>query len=91
MCRLREGLGEGVGCWFENNTRRVLGNGRSTFFWHDIWVGDIPLKLKYPRLFDLSVDKECSVEGMRRSLGAVDGWERLWRRRLLAWEEEGVF
>jgi len=27
---------------------------------------------------------------MRRGLGAADGWERLWRRRLLAWEEESV-
>jgi len=27
---------------------------------------------------------------MRRMVGAVDGRERLWRRRLLAWEEESV-
>jgi len=38
----------------------------------------------------LSLHKECSVEKMRRMLGAVDGRERLWRRRLLAWEEESV-
>jgi len=70
--------------------RRVVGNGRGTYFWHDIWVGEIPLKLKFPSLFDLSVVKECSVEEMRRCLGAVDGRERLWRRRLLAWAEESV-
>ena len=73
ICRLREGVGEGRANWFDSNTRRVVGNGRRTLFWHDIWVGDVPLKLKFPRIFDLSVHKECSVEKMRRLLGAVDG------------------
>jgi len=31
LCRLREGLGEGVGNWFEDNIRRVVGDGRDTF------------------------------------------------------------
>ena len=46
--RVRQGIGEGVGSWFENNTRRVVGDGWGTFFWYDIWVGEIPLKLKFP-------------------------------------------
>ena len=90
MSRIREGVGEGVGSWFDNNIRRVVGNGRGISFWHDIWVGEILLKLKFPRLFDLSVDKKCSVEKMRRVLGAVDGRERLWRQRFMEWEEESV-
>jgi len=90
LTRIREGVGEGVGHWFDDNIRRLVGNGRDTSFWHDIWVGEIPLKLKFPHLFELSVDKECSVEDMRRVLGADDGRERVWRRRLLAWEEESV-
>jgi hypothetical protein len=90
VCRVREGVGEGVGSWFDNNIRKAIGNGNGTFFWHDIWVREIPLKLKFPRLFDLSVDKECSMEKMRRDLGAVDGREGVWRMRLLAWEEESV-
>jgi hypothetical protein len=48
------------------------------------------LILKFPRLFELSADKECSMEEMRRILRAVEGRERVWRRRLLAWEEESV-
>jgi len=55
-----------------------------------LWVGEIHLKIKFTRLFELSVDKECSVEKMRRVFGLVDGRERMWRRRLLAWEEESV-
>jgi len=83
-------VGEGVGSWFEDNLRRVVGNGRNTLFWFDCWVGEMSLKLKYPRLFDLAVSKECSVEEMWR-LGWMEGdraW--VWRRRLLAWEEDSV-
>ena len=40
-------------------------------------MGEVPLKLKFPRLFALSVNKECSVEEMVRVLGEVGGWESL--------------
>jgi len=90
ICKVREGVGEGVGNWFEENIRRVVGGGRDTFFWYDTWVGDVPLRLKYPRLFDLVMDKESKVADMGRWGWTVDGraWE--WRRRLFAWEEECV-
>ena len=46
ICKVREGVGEGVGNWFEENIRRVVGDGRDTFFWYDTWVGDVQLRLK---------------------------------------------
>jgi len=64
MCRVREGIGSGVGSWFDDNIRKVVGNGRNTFFWTDNWLGGAPLKLQFSRLFKLSVHKECSVEDM---------------------------
>jgi hypothetical protein len=90
MCNVREGVGLGVGNWFDDNTRLVVGNGRNTYFWTDKWLGGAPLKLQFSRLFDLSVHKEYSVADMA-TLGWEDGggaW--VWRRRLLAWEEESV-
>jgi len=51
LCRVREGLGDGVENWFEDNTRRVVGDRRDALFWHDIWVGEIPMKIKFPRLY----------------------------------------
>jgi hypothetical protein len=27
------------------------GNGRKCFFWHDVWLGDCPLKIQFPVLF----------------------------------------
>jgi len=90
MCGVREGLGEGVGKWFEDNIRRIMGDGRDALFWHDIWVGEIPLKIKFPCLYELAEDKEWSVAEASRVLGPDGGSKRVWRRRLLAWEEESV-
>ncbi|KEH19395.1 hypothetical protein MTR_8g058405 [Medicago truncatula] len=76
LCRVREGIGEGVGSWFDSNIPRVVGDGKNILFLHDIWTGEIPLKVKFPRLFELSVIQECSVEEMLRVMGEDDGWER---------------
>jgi len=90
ICRIREGLGEGVGRWFDNNVRRVVGDGNVTLFWQDIWVGEVPLKLKFPRLYELANNKMCSVTEAKRDIGAVGGGGRVWRRHLFSWEEESV-
>ena len=82
-------LVEKDGLWYRVLKARY-GDGRDTLFWHDIWVGEIPLKLKFPRLFDLALNKESLVVDMVRILGADGEGEGMWRRRLLAWEEESV-
>jgi len=69
LCNIRGRLREGVGNWFEGNICRVVGDGWNTFFWLDHWVGESPLRYKFPRLFDLALNKECSVEEMGRA-----GW-----------------
>nr|GEW56677.1 hypothetical protein [Tanacetum cinerariifolium] len=38
-----------------------VGNGMSTSFWHDQWLGDSCLWLSYPRLFALENNKVCTV------------------------------
>jgi len=59
-------------------------------YWYDTWVGDVPLRSKFPRLFDLAVNKEQTVEDMMRLGWEAGGGAWEWRRRLLAWEEESV-
>jgi hypothetical protein len=49
--RIRGGVGWGDGSWFEDNVRRVVGGGGTTFFWTDNWVGGVPLRVRFPRLF----------------------------------------
>lgn len=62
-----------------------MGDGRDTLFWHDIWVGEITLKSKFPHLYELAV-----VAEVKSVLGADGAGESLWHRRLIAWEEESV-
>ncbi|KAL6508840.1 hypothetical protein OROHE_021399 [Orobanche hederae] len=40
---------------------RKVGNGLSTRFWEDIWCGNGPLKLKFPRIYLLDHDKSAFV------------------------------
>lgn len=65
------GAGLGDGNWFDDNSRWVMGNARGTSFWYDNWVGNVPLKVRFPRLFDLTVDREALVVDM-----ATRGWRR---------------
>jgi len=90
LSRVQEGIGEGVGHWFDDNVRRVVGDGRDTMFWYDNWIGDIPLRYKFPRLFDLAESKERTVEEMSRLGWEEEGLAWVWRRCLLAWEEESL-
>jgi len=34
-CNVCGGVGVGVGSWFDDNLRRVVGDGRNTLFWYD--------------------------------------------------------
>jgi len=90
LCRVREGVVEGVGRWFDNNIRREVVNGRNTLFWYDTWVGEVSLCIKFPRLFDLAMNKYSMVEEIWRLGWSEGGGAWSWRRRLLAWEEESV-
>jgi len=76
--------------WFRKNVKCGVGNGESTHFWSDVWVGDVSLRVRFPRLFDLSVSQEESVAGMCQLGWGVEGHAWCWRRRLFAWEEELV-
>jgi len=60
---IRKGVGLGLGSWFDDNVRRVIGGGDTTYFWTDNWVGDVPLRVRFPRLFALAVNKWTTVEG----------------------------
>jgi hypothetical protein len=46
---------------FFKHCKMAVGNGRRTSFWKNFWIGDGPLALRFPILFDLSADKNISV------------------------------
>ncbi|XP_071714775.1 uncharacterized protein [Rutidosis leptorrhynchoides] len=41
---------------------KKIGDGRDTLFWKDIWIGDICLKDRFPRLFRLENNQEAYVK-----------------------------
>jgi hypothetical protein len=72
--------------WFESGISKVLGNGNTTSFWTDTWRGDIPLALRFPRLFSISLQQHDKVSQM--GLMDVTGWRwvLIWRRNFFSWE-----
>ncbi|GJR52254.1 hypothetical protein Tco_1402775 [Tanacetum coccineum] len=44
-----------------SHCKKRIGNGIDTSFWLDIWIEDMALRFRFPRLFALEVDKGISV------------------------------
>ena len=75
-----------------NRTRFVIGNGTSTRFWEDTWLGESPLAIQYPSLYRIAQRREVFVATVfqsvplniqfRRSLAGNrwEEWLRLVRR-----------
>lgn len=74
--------------WFNSEVFRMVGDGMNTSFWNVRWRGERCFRLKYPRLFSISNQKEAKVGevGMVTELGRE--WRFIWRRHLFVWEEE---
>ncbi|GKV10375.1 hypothetical protein SLEP1_g21750 [Rubroshorea leprosula] len=56
---------------------RQISDGAKTNFWSDVWLGSSSFKLEFPRLYNLSLDKEMSVADLKPSKG--QGWHFNWR------------
>jgi hypothetical protein len=68
--------------WFLESVAKKMRNGEQTRFWEDVWVGNSTLCDRFPRLFSISVQNQALVASLRSPV-EVDGWNLLWRRRLL--------
>ena len=60
--------------------RKGVGDGSSTLFWHDLWVGDSTLKALFPRLFLLAHNPNSTVATMGFWDGLKWTWTIIWRR-----------
>lgn len=78
------------GDWFWGNVEFRLGEGWTAGFWDRVWAGEKSLKERFPRLFQLAVNKEGTIKEMGRWEGGRWVWEVTWRRELRDWEQQGV-
>lgn len=46
---------------FLQYSRKMVGNGERTMFWSDVWLGDKPLSVQFPRLFLLIFSANFTV------------------------------
>jgi hypothetical protein len=74
--------------WFSNAIGKKVGNGNSTSFWNDQWIGDQTLRLRFPRLFGISVQRDEVICNMGQMELGHWNWHLQWRRHLFVWEEE---
>jgi hypothetical protein len=74
--------------WVSGGLNRKIGNGVTTSFWLENWIGGVTLRDKFPRLFSLSNQKEATISEVV-GLGFDRGVLSL-RRGLFDWEEELV-
>ncbi|XP_057809058.1 uncharacterized protein LOC131023530 [Salvia miltiorrhiza] len=84
-------LGGNSNCeWLLNKIERRVGNGSNTSFWGQKWVGGSTLKLVFPRLFQLSSNKEARIGDLGKWVEGKWMWDLSWRRELRAREMEMV-
>ncbi|KAL4596807.1 hypothetical protein ACB092_12G190100 [Castanea dentata] len=76
-----------------NFSRYVLfeiGDGSRVKFWHGVWCGDSPLKLSFPKLFNISRDKEAYVVDLMKFPNGVLYWDMEFLRAIQDWELESL-
>ncbi|GKC86090.1 RNA-directed DNA polymerase, eukaryota, reverse transcriptase zinc-binding domain protein [Tanacetum coccineum] len=55
---------------------KKVGNGEDTSFWDDQWINDSPLKILYPRLFLLELNKQVTVADKLREPSLTSTFRR---------------
>ncbi|KAK2397838.1 hypothetical protein QL285_059374 [Trifolium repens] len=74
--------------WFSQVAIKKVGNGNSTMFWKDVWLGDQSLENRFPRLFGISLQKQSLVCEVGRWESDIWIWNFEWRRNFFAWEDD---
>jgi hypothetical protein len=72
--------------WFADAVVKRVRDGALTSFWCEKWVGDLPLKNRFPRIFSISNQQTATVFSLGSWMGGVWRWEFSWRRDFFDWE-----
>ncbi|XP_071688820.1 uncharacterized protein [Rutidosis leptorrhynchoides] len=69
---------EDLGIRFKNSFVKVIGNGRDTSFWHEVWIGQDKLCDAFPRLYRLETFKHASVSMRVYTRGSSNQFSWAW-------------
>jgi hypothetical protein len=61
--------------WFINAIGKKIGNGNSTSFWDEVWIGDQALRYRFPRLFGISLQRDEVIGRMGNMVELVWQWD----------------
>ena len=75
---------EGSNTALKTLMRKSVGNGQKTRFWLDVWIGEVPLKLVFPRLFSVTSDPLATISLQGYWDGPEWRWSFSWGRTLRA-------
>ncbi|XP_021979758.1 uncharacterized protein LOC110875870 [Helianthus annuus] len=64
-----------------------IGNGCKAKFCLDTWVGNGPLKERFPALYALARNNNCKVSEFWRRIGEIEMWDWVWHRGIRNDEE----
>ena len=56
-----------VKSFFFHRTKFIVGNGTSTRFWEDTWLGETPLAIQYPSLYNIAQRRAAYVATVLKS------------------------
>ncbi|KAL4388297.1 hypothetical protein GQ457_09G027380 [Hibiscus cannabinus] len=74
------------GICMRNNFKIQVGDGRLIRFWFDLWLCDVPLSVKFPRIFAVCSLKEGTIADFGSKVNGVWMWNIPLRRSLFDWE-----
>ena len=66
---------------FSTHTCFVVGDGTKICFWDDLWWGDQPLCLQFPKLFRVSTTKTCPISTILGNNTSLS-WDLVFKRNL---------
>lgn len=75
--------------FFVQNVELRIGDGNRVKFWDDISMGTSSLKSRFPRLYQLNLDKEITLKMQISCRDSTNKWFFNFRRPLFGWEEDG--
>lgn len=68
--------------WMDLGSAYIVGDGKSTSFWNDVWLGETPLKTQFPYIYSICACRDSTIEQagadgdwniqLRRSLGSLE-------------------